>query len=84
MGYTVKVNANPDNPRKDDLIARFTYSKRWDFVYYLKYFQIQLIEAKSGNILATGSFNAETEFHTYARESAVKGAFDEIRKQKRY
>ena len=75
LGFIVKRNSE-----NCDLIAKFVYDYNWDIKDYVENFVIQIIDAKSKQILMKASFH-DTYFHHWYVEEAVQKTFFELRKQ---
>ena len=79
MGYSVK-QGKPENPTEEDIIVSYSYYAGWDLVTIVKNFQVQFIQAKTGEVIATGSYE-NRPFHFFHREGAVKLAFDALKER---
>jgi hypothetical protein len=79
MGYSVK-SGKPENPSDEDVIVRYSYYPGWDLVKIVKNFQVQFVHARTGEIIATGSYE-NRPFHFFHREGAVKLAFDALKEK---
>jgi len=56
-GLTVRAGPEEGKPTDVDFYVRYADSWRWDLAMYLKSLHIQFYDAKSGALLASGSFS---------------------------
>ena len=57
MGFAVKPTPLPQNLLDSDLLVKYDYYDGWDFRKYLKNFNVQFLDAKSGNVLLIHAIN---------------------------
>lgn len=79
-GITVKVPV-AEGTRKDpdvDMLVAYSDKWRWDIVMYLKSIDMNIFDAKSGNLLVTGRWE-NSMFHGFQdSKKVVKGLMDEM------
>lgn len=73
-GYTVRspLPAGTRKSEEADAIISYVDVWRWDIVMYLQSITIRMFDAKSGDLLATGTWKDST-FHAYRNAEAVVG-----------
>lgn len=82
MGMQVVATPFKD-PEDTDLLVKYTYASGWDMSRYLQSFQIQMIEAKTGRVVAVQSF-ASRGIWLGVRDGRLKAAFNEMRAKNGY
>lgn len=66
------------DPQDTDLLIKYTYDDGWDMAKYLKTFNIQLMCAKTKNMLVSTSYNGIGLWYG-VRDGRLETAFNEIR-----
>ena len=79
MGIAV-VGIPFKDPTKQDLLVKYQFDSGWDIEKYLKSFQIQLIDAQSGFIVASTSYRSNGIW-LGKRDGRLEAAFNDLREK---
>ncbi|MES2611494.1 MAG: hypothetical protein V4679_14705 [Pseudomonadota bacterium] len=82
MGMQVVATPFKD-PEDTDLLVKYTYTSGWDMARYLQSVQFQMIDAKTGRVVAVQSF-ASRGIWLGVRDGRLKTAFNEMRAKNGY
>jgi hypothetical protein len=80
----LKVFGKPfETPSDTDMLVRFSYFDSWDLKKYLKSFQIHFMNAKTGSIIASSSYESNGLWQG-ARDGRLEAAFNDLRQKLGY
>jgi hypothetical protein len=80
----IKVFGKPfETPSDTDMIVRCSYFDSWDMKKYLKSFQINFMNAKTGAIIANTSYESNGLWHG-ARDRRLEATFNDLRQKLGY
>ena len=80
----LKVLGKPfETPSDTDMLVRFNYFDSWDLKKYLKSFQIQFMNARTGSIIANSSYESNGLWQG-ARDGRLEAAFNDLRQKLGY
>ncbi len=78
QGLVVRTGPDVVKSNDADIIVKYSDSWRWDVAMYIKELHINVSEAKTGNILATGNWE-NSALHGFPNaEEVVNGVLKEI------
>jgi hypothetical protein len=79
MAHGIRVTAGAEMQKPDaDIIVRYSDSWRWDLTMYLKTLDVQVYDASSGTLIASGSWKNSALHGYHGAEGVVKEVFDQI------
>ena len=76
-GLTVKAGPERDDPGTD-LVVRYADNWRWDMTMYLRSLDIQIYDASTGTLMASGSWKNSALHGYHGAEKVTKQVMDEI------
>ena len=71
------------HPTENDLLVKYSFDSGWDLTKYLKAFQFQFIDALSGRIVASTSYQS-TGIWLGKRDGRLKSAINDLREKNGY
>ena len=79
MAHGVQVKAGPEVEHPGtDILVRYSDNWKWDMAMYLRSLDIQVYDASSGTLVASGSWKNSAMHGFHGSEGVVKGVMDQI------
>ena len=79
MAHGIQVKAGPEMQRPAaDIIVRYSDNWRWDVTMYLRSLDIQVYDAATGTLVASGSWKNSAMHGYHGADGVVKDVVDQI------
>jgi hypothetical protein len=79
MAHGVQVKAGPEIEHPGtDILVRYSDDWKWDMAMYLRSLDIQVYDASTGTLVASGSWKNSVLHGFHGSEGVVKGVMDQI------
>ena len=78
MGLIIYSRSQLEKPTSEDVIIKIEFAEGWDLAKYVKSINVQFIDATTGTVVATGSYESGW---IHGTKSAVEKVFSKIKSQ---